>query len=106
MATQRGRWSDAAHPVRRPAYEVLRGTHVTPVAGVDVAAHRDAFGQQGGKHLALDRHLAAAWNAIDGLAREHVAAGVDLVSRRIFGLLQKCCDTPIFSGYATKSPRV
>ena len=106
MPAQRRRRGDAAHQIRRPAHEVLRRAHVAPVAGVDVAADLDPFGEQRGEHFTLDRDLAAMGNPVDDLAREHIAARVDLVGRRILGLLQKSCDTAIFGRYTAECPRV
>ena len=86
---QRRRRGDAAYQIGRTADEVLRGSHIPPVAGVDVARHLGAVGEQRREELALHRDLPAARDEVDDAALEDVGAGIDLVGGRIFGLLQK-----------------
>ncbi|PQM49647.1 hypothetical protein C1Y40_00123 [Mycobacterium talmoniae] len=102
---RRGR-CDPAHQVRRAADEVFRGAHIAPVAGVDVPAHGDPVRQQRREHLPFHRDGAPARDAVDDRAVEHVAAGVDLVGRRILGLLQKRGDPAVLGGHAAERPRV
>ena len=78
--------------------EILRRTHIAPIAGVDESAHLGSGGQQAGENLAFHRHVPTARDAIDDVAREDIAAGVDLVGRRILGLLQECQDVSVGVG--------
>ncbi len=98
MAVERRRRGDAADQVRRAAHEVLRRAHVPPVGGVDEPVDAPALTEQLGEGLTLDRHRLALGDLLDELTAEHVAAGVDLVGRRILGLLQEVLDAPVVVG--------
>ena len=95
---QRGRRCDPADQVRRAAHEVHRGAHVAPVRDVDVAGDPRPRREQPRERLTLDRHRPALRDRLDHLAAEHVAARVDLVRRRVFGLLQERRHPPVRVG--------
>ena len=106
-ATQSRRRRDTAHQICRSAHEVLRCAHVAPVTGVDVPAHPDVIGEQGGKHLPLHRHLPATRDPVDDVAVENVTAGVDLVGRGVFGLLQERQHVAVrIGGHTAEGPRI
>src|SRR5699024_1976287 len=94
-ALQQRRRGDAADQVRGAAHEVGRGAHVTPVRVVDVAVDAAAVVQERRENLALDADGAAGGDVLDDLAAEHVAAGVDLVGRRVLGFLQEFEDAVV-----------
>ncbi|CKR65102.1 Uncharacterised protein [Mycobacterium tuberculosis] len=108
VTTQGRRRGDAAHQIRRSANEVFRCAHVPPIAGIDIAVDLAvAVGEQGREHLAFHRNLPALRNPVDDVAFEDIAAGIDLVGRRILRLLQKGDYAVLLvGGYAAECPRV
>ena len=95
---QGGRRRDPADEVGRAADEVLGRTHVPPVRVIDVCVDVTALGEQPGEHLTLDRHRQAGRDGFDDLALEHIGAGIDLVGRRVLGLLQERGDPAVGVG--------
>ena len=106
-AGQHRRGCDSPHQIRRAADEILRRSHIAPVAGVDESAHLGPGRQQAGEHLALHRHLPAAGDAFEDFAFEDVAPGVDLIGGRILGLFQECQYVSVgIGGHGSERTRV
>ena len=87
---QRRRRRDAAHQVGRAAHEVLGRAHVAPVAWSRRSRTpcSPSASSAGNTSRSTDTSRPAR-DAVDDLALEHVAARVDLVGRRVLGLLQE-----------------
>ncbi|SKU75638.1 Uncharacterised protein [Mycobacteroides abscessus subsp. abscessus] len=96
---RRGR--DAANQVGRPTHKVFRGPHVSPVTGVDVPTHLGSTAQQTREYLPLNRNRPTRRDLLNQLTPEDVTTGVDLISGRVFGLLEECGNLAVGIGRYT-----
>src|SRR5699024_7997430 len=101
---QRG-MRNAADEIGRAADEVIGTAHVAPVGVVHVSKNVIASFQHTRESFALYGDHAVFRNGSNEIFFKDIAAGINLIGWRIFGLFQKLQHAAIFiSGHATESP--